>query len=191
MRPKRQRANASAPSELANRIIAIRTNEDAAEAMFWVVSQVNGLQDLMEICLGKEAILGARASRLAKRIQLSDWDCFLPWLPEMLAKWDEIPHSGAKREILRTIRDFTQWPTERIGEIADLAFRALDDPNQSIAVHVYALDVCIRVTKQFPELEDELEAIIHRRMPERTPAFNHRAKKWLETRKKAKRKRNQ
>lgn len=181
----------SAMSDLAERIMRIRSMEDAAEVKLFLTAQKDGYQSLMELCLGSNALLGARATRLAKVIQLADWDCFLPFLPEMLEKWDRIPHSGAKREVLRMIRDFTHWPEDKIGEIADLAFRALDDPSQAIAVHVYALDVCARIAKEFPELEDELEAIILRRMPERTPAFNHRAKNWLEGRKRGKKKWNQ
>jgi hypothetical protein len=158
----------------------------------WIDAHPQGMDLLMSICLGNDALEGARATRIAKLYQIDQPDCFLPWLNQMIEAWPQIPHPGARREIIRTIRDFATWPTgDELGLIADLAFQALERVTEPVAVHVYAMDLAERVCLSYPEFEDELELVLDRLAPIHQQWYKVRVKRWKEKRQKRSKKGNQ
>lgn len=79
-----------------------------------------------------------------------------PYFKDFIAKLREQNiHDGIKRNILRAWQ-FVEIPEEHQGEIYDLCFRYLTD-NEPIAVIVFAMTVCKNITKQIPELKQELQ----------------------------------
>lgn len=160
-------------------------NDDTSLVREWIDARDDGRARLMGVCLGNAAVEGARATRIAKLYQKEAPDCWLPWLNEMMEAWPNLPHPGARREIIRTIRDFETWPQgDELALIADLAFQALERPTEPVAVHVYAMDVAERICLLYPEFEEELELILDRLIPIHEQWFKVRVKRWKEKRQK-------
>lgn len=79
-----------------------------------------------------------------------------PYFKDFIAKLKEPNiHDGIKRNVLRAWQ-FVDISEENQGEIYDICFRYLTD-NEPIAVIVFAMTVCLNITKQIPELKQELQ----------------------------------
>lgn len=79
-----------------------------------------------------------------------------PYFKDFIAKLKEPNiHDGIKRNILRAWQ-FVDISEEHQGEVYDLCYRYLAD-NEPIAVIVFAITVCLNITKQIPELKQELQ----------------------------------
>jgi hypothetical protein len=104
-----------------------------------------------------------------------------PYFKDFIAKLREQNiHDGVKRNILRAWQ-FVDIPEEHQGEIYDLCFRYLSD-NEPIAVIVFAMTVCLNITKQIPELKQELQLQVEHLLLKHqngSAGINSRAKKTL------------
>lgn len=83
-----------------------------------------------------------------------------------------------KRNILRMMQDIV-LPEALWGEMADRCFGFLMDKKAAIAIKVFAMTVLFQLTKQVPELKEELKLVIEDQLPCGSPAFVNRAQKVL------------
>jgi hypothetical protein len=74
---------------------------------------------------------------------------------------------------------FVPIPTDRQGQIMDIAFCFLRDKRETIAVKVFAMTVLENLSVDSPELGQELRIIIEDQLPYAGPAFRSRASKIL------------
>jgi hypothetical protein len=104
-----------------------------------------------------------------------------PYYKDFITKLKEPNiHDGIKRNILRAWQ-FVEIPEEHQGEIYDLCFLYLSD-NEPIAVIVFAMTVCLNITKQIPELKYELQLQIEHLLLKHlngSAGINSRGKKIL------------
>ena len=89
----------------------------------------------------------------------------------------ELP-DAVKRNTVRLLL-FTGIPKGLEGRVADLCFSFLQNPKESIAVHVFSMMVLVDIVKKQPELKNEFRIIIEDRLPYAGPAFRSRARKTL------------
>ena len=101
-----------------------------------------------------------------------------PYLKRMIAQLDSPLHNAIKRNTLRILSEI-ELPEELLGEIADVAFRFLDDPKEAIATRVFSMSVCFNITKREPELANELKIIIEDHYPHGSAGFKSRARRIL------------
>ncbi len=86
---------------------------------------------------------------------------------------------AVKRNTLRLLQ-FIDLPASLQGLVADVSFRLLQDPKETIAVHVFAMTVLARIARVEPEIGQELRVIIEDKMPYAGPAFRSRGSKALQ-----------
>ncbi len=102
-----------------------------------------------------------------------------PYLPKLLDCLDrDDMHEAIRRNIMRLLQ-YVEIPKRLSGKIYDQSVNLLDDPDQPIAVRVFAMSVAARIAKTEPDLMNELRLIIHKHLPHSTAAFRARAKQVL------------
>jgi hypothetical protein len=89
-------------------------------------------------------------------------------------------HEAVKRNTVRILQ-FTAIPGRLHGEVMDLCFRYISDPKEKPAAKAFALTVLDNLTKQYPEIGNELKTVIEERWDHETPAFHSRARKILKS----------
>ena len=89
-------------------------------------------------------------------------------------------HVSVKRNTVRLLQ-FIDIPKKFQGSVADMCFNFLNDKKEAIAVQVFAMTVLANITKQQPELIDELRVIIKDRLPFASAGFKSRGRKILKT----------
>ncbi|MBX2921252.1 MAG: hypothetical protein KF746_03595 [Chitinophagaceae bacterium] len=97
-----------------------------------------------------------------------------------LVKNLEIPgiHDAVKRNTVRMLQAI-DIPTALQGEVMDICFRFVEDPNEKVAVKAFSLTVLYNLSRKHPDIIPEVKLLIEQQMPHQTAGFKSRAKKIL------------
>jgi len=87
-------------------------------------------------------------------------------------------HDAAKRNTLRLLQNYP-IPKKYQGEIMDTCFRNIESPNEKPAIKAFSLTILHNLSKQYPDIKDELKTVIESRWDYETAAFKSRARKIL------------
>lgn len=103
----------------------------------------------------------------------------LPYLPKLLDCLErEDMHDAINRNIMRLLQ-YIEIPKRLMGRVYAHSVDFIDDPDQPIAVRVFAMTVAARIAKSEPDLLNELQLIVKKHLPHSTAAFRVRAKEIL------------
>jgi hypothetical protein len=89
-------------------------------------------------------------------------------------------HPAVRRNTIRLLQH-VNIPEKFHGRVMHLCFEYISDPKEKAAVKAFSLTVLENLSRQYPEIKQELKAIIEDRWDSETPAFRSRAKKILKT----------
>lgn len=87
-------------------------------------------------------------------------------------------HDAVKRNTVRLLQDIA-IPKKYHGEVMNLCFDYIISPDEKPAVKAFSLTVLQHLSKQYPEIKQELKTIIEDRRDFESAAFKSRAKKIL------------
>ena len=87
-------------------------------------------------------------------------------------------HDAVKRNTLRLLQVIS-IPQRFHGEIMSLCFEYIASPEEPAAIKAFSLTVLQNLSKQYPEIKQELKTIIEDRWDYESAAFHSRAKKIL------------
>jgi hypothetical protein len=85
---------------------------------------------------------------------------------------------SVKRNSIRLLEQIS-IPPKFHGEIMNICFGYISDPQEKVAVKAYSLSVLLNLSRQYPDIRHELKTIIEDRWDYETAAFRSRAKKVL------------
>lgn len=107
-------------------------------------------------------------------------EAIMPYLPAMLRHMQEasLPVS-VKRNVVRILQ-YMNVPEALHGDVMNLCFDLLADPKETVAVRAFCMTTLANLTTTYPELKQELTAILEDMLQhEPTPGLASRAKKTL------------
>jgi hypothetical protein len=139
-------------------------------------------QALMVLFLGKEYRVTQRSAWVLSYVISQHPTLIAPYLAQTI---DLVSNPGAPPAVARNILRFMEHidvPEELQGRLMDACFRYLADSGTPIAIKVFALTVLHNLSKLYPGILPELEAIIRDRWRYETPAFHARARRMLKDR---------
>lgn len=87
-------------------------------------------------------------------------------------------HNAVTRNIVRALQ-CVAIPEKYQGEVMNLCFAFLEDPQQLAAIKAFSLTILEHLAVVYPDIVPELKLIIEERWPHETPAFHSRARKIL------------
>lgn len=87
-------------------------------------------------------------------------------------------HDAVKRSATQALQDM-DIPEDLEGLAYDQGLSILLDPNESIAVKAYSIQILQNIAEKFPELKLELVQLVSDRMPFESAAFQSRGRKLL------------
>ena len=85
---------------------------------------------------------------------------------------------SVKRNSVRLLQHLS-IPAKLHGEIMNICFNYISDPQEKVAIKAFSLTVLQNLSRQYPEIKQELKTIIEDRWDYETIAFRSRAKKIL------------
>ncbi len=103
-----------------------------------------------------------------------------PWLQQVVRRMDtEGVHSAVRRFGVWVLQT-ADIPRTLQGRVADMCFRYIADPSETIAIRAFALNVLARIAKVEPDLSHELQQTIEAAvLPAATPALLVRSRRVL------------
>jgi hypothetical protein len=130
--------------------------------------------ELMKIFFAGEYRLTQRAAWPLNYCAEQHPELIQPYLPKLLncLNRDDV-HDAVKRNIVRLLQ-FIEIPEKSHAKVYSLCIDLLDNPNEAVAVRVFAMTVAARIAKSEPVLMNELRLIVRQHLPHSTAAFQKR-----------------
>jgi hypothetical protein len=126
-----------------------------------------------------KATIAWRAGWVLDHFERQNKIALLPYLNQLLEILLQTPHHGVQRHIARILGNA---PTSEIedGRLVDACFNWMLNPKTPIAVKVNAMEIIGNLCSTYPELGQELKAIISDGYATGTAAYKSRGRKILE-----------
>lgn len=87
-------------------------------------------------------------------------------------------HDSVKRNTLRLLQEIS-IPQKFHGELMNTCFNYIISPIEKAAIKAFSLTILQNLSKEYPDIKQELKTVIEDRWDLETPAFHSRAKKIL------------
>lgn len=101
-----------------------------------------------------------------------------PYIDDMIAALEAADHDSLLRNIFRVWQPL-HFDDEHSGKVYDIAFEYFSNPENAIAVRVFAMSVCANIAVGYPELAQELIVVIEEGLPHGSAGYISRARKEL------------
>lgn len=148
-------------------LIAKKIGKDAKE-----------FKKIIDIIYKEKAPLPQRASWLLAVVNDHHPELLKPYLSKFIDSIEQFQVDGIRRNMMGVLAKH-EIPEKLQGKAVDVCFRLLLSPTEKVAVKVEAMQTIANVTKQYPELKQELKLAIEDQLPKTTVAFHARSKHIL------------
>jgi hypothetical protein len=109
--------------------------------------------------------------------QYPDW--ITPHIGKLIRLVETVDEpSGIRRSVMRMLQ-FASIPKRLHGRAVNACFARITDPDEAVAVKVFAMTVCANIAEQNEEIARELRLILEDQLPYGTAGFRSRATKVL------------
>jgi hypothetical protein len=155
------------------------SKEDFKEIIDWINGSPEHFAELMEIFFDGNT----RKNQYAASVMIhciDKWDYLLnPYLEKLILNLqNDGLHDAIKRNTVRVLQD-VEIPKKLHGTMANICFNYLQNPSEAIAIKVFSMTIIHNLTKNYPELKEELKFILEEQMPFQSAGFRSRAGKIL------------
>jgi len=138
------------------------------------------MEELMACFFDKDLRLCQRAAWPVGFIADHDPNLIIPYLEKMLINLENPNHDAVVRNTFRSLQ-YMDIPEDIEGLAFEKAFEFLLNPQNAIAVRVFAMTVCGNIARKYPELKHELVPVIEEQYPYGSAGFKGRANKILKS----------
>ena len=166
--------------DIRAQILVEHSKENADTIANWVGNNQKRLSLLIDIFLHDEYRVVQRSAYAVSKVADKYPKLMEPYLDKMVAYMNEPKqHIAVKRNIVRILQHVT-IPEHLHGIVMNSCFDWLADPNETIAVRALSMTVLDNLTHIYPEIRQELIAILEDQLEQGCSAgFKSRAKKIL------------
>ena len=132
-------------------------------------------KELMDNFLGDTYRVSQRAAWAVSYCAEQHYDLVKPYFGRLVTQLEcDDAHVAVRRNVARLLQ-FVEIPDRYRGRVFEACYRLVDNPDQPVAVRVFALTVAVRIANGKRDLLDELRLIVEKHAPHTTIAFRKRA----------------
>lgn len=163
--------------DIREELLKEHSKENAERIAAWVVTTPERMQQFIHLFLTDVYRVVQRAAHVVGKVGDSHPELLAPYLDQMVQRMQQPDvHVAVKRNVVRVLQ-FITIPEHLHGDVMNLCFDLLADPNETVAVRVFSMTVLDNLSKTYPEIRQELKAIIEDQLEQGcTAAFRARAK---------------
>ena len=164
------------PFNLREQILKEHSKAQCASIVHWVGASQQRFNELFHLFLNDEY-------RVVQRAAWPVSNCVIAY-PDFIKKnWSAFTvnlqktnlHNSVKRNSIRMLQDII-IPKKYQGQIMDICFNYVQNPNEAVAVKAFSLTVLSNLAQQYPEIIPEIKFLIVEQIDHQTAAFKSRAK---------------
>ena len=165
--------------DLKTQLLSEHSKTNANLIKEWIGVDKERFALLIQLFLENEYRVSQRAAMVLGHIHDTHPDLLQPFLTQIIKHLSKPDiHDAVKRNIVRILQN-VEIPEEHYGEVADVCFTWLEDPNVAVAIRAFSMTVLWNVCKEVPELMPELKATIEDWIDYGSAGFKSRGKKVL------------
>ncbi|MFC4230313.1 hypothetical protein ACFOW1_00320 [Parasediminibacterium paludis] len=164
---------------IAEAILEKYSTDHAIAITTYAASSRAKFKELMDCFASDHYRLSQRASwcvNWAAKKYLEMLEPYIDLLVERLQRPNA--NDSVQRNALRILND-TNIPEQHHGNLMNICFAFIEDPNTATAVTAFSLHMLRKLSKFYPEILPELQLLIEDRIDNETPAFKSAAKQIL------------
>jgi hypothetical protein len=164
---------------LREAILAEHSKANCTKIVNWIGNNQQRFDELFDLFIDNDPIVMQRAA-WPLSYAATDYPRFIKKHFRELLKNLKKPglHDAEKRNTIRLLQVIV-IPEKFHGEVMDLCFKYIISPDEKPAVKAFSLTVLQNLSKQYPDIKQELKTIIETRLEFESAAFKCRAKKIL------------
>lgn len=164
---------------IRNAILEVHSKEQARKVADYVGSNAERFKELIKLLVDPLYRVSQRAAWpvifcVEQHPEL--WKPHFDLLIKQLERDDS--HLAVRRNVVRLLQ-FVEIPKRFAGRLFDVCYKLVDDPNETVAVRVFAMTVAANIAKNSPELLDELRLVATKYPQSATAGFRSRARRVL------------
>lgn len=162
-------------------ILQEHSKQQAEKIAAWVGSDKKRLAQLIDVFLNGDSVLTQRSSWIVNLVNDKQPELVLPYLEQLVNRMNEPGvHVAVKRNVVRILEHTQDMPEALHGPVMNACFDFLADPKEAIGVHCFSMVVLDNLSKVYPELRQELVALIEERLEQGASAgFKVRARRIM------------
>ena len=166
---------------LRQTILAEHSKANCNKITNWVGDSQKRFDQLFDLFLHSEYRVNQRAAWPLSYCVISHPSFISPHFSKLIKNLHKPGiHDSIRRNTVRLLQHI-EIPRKFHGEVMDICFHYLSSPDEPVAVKCFSLTVLQNLSKQYPEIKNEIKLIIEERWEHETTAFHSRAKKFLKT----------
>lgn len=165
--------------KLRAQLLKEHTKANCQQIINWVGNSQEKFDDLFFIFLTDEHRVVQRAAWPISYLVLANPKLIRKHFKALIKNIKKPGNPEAvKRNTTRLLQDI-EIPEDYQGEIMNLCFEYISSPTEKAATKAFSLTILFNLSKQYPEIKQELRSIIEDRWETETASFHSRARKIL------------
>lgn len=154
-------------------------SKQAAERIRDAVLQDCSLMgDLMNCFFDDDWVMNQRAAWPMCKIAIKKHELIYPYLPKMIDKLHDAKHDAIIRNTVRILQDI-DIPEDLQGVVFEICFDYLLDVKRPTAIRAFSVKTLFNISKNFPELQEELISELEIQKETGTVGFKNRCRNTL------------
>lgn len=161
-------------------ILKEHSRQQALYIAAWVGQDPERMGLLLHAFLNGDYVVAQRASWILNLVYEQQPQLVAPHLEQITQRMvEDGVHVAVKRNVVRILQT-AEIPEHLQGRVMDTCFHLLADPKETVAVRCFSMTVLDKLSLIYPELRQELEAILQAQLEQGASAgFRSRARKIL------------
>ena len=139
----------------------------------WSEENPESINVLIDMVLSHEDKLAMRASWVLEKYSEKYPNCLQERIHEIIDVLNKIPSSSTRRIIAKVLMYHT-IPEEKEGEILNFCITMLERPKEPVAVKANCMTIVFNLLPKYPDLKNEIFAIIEDQIPYHSVGFKSR-----------------
>lgn len=165
--------------DIRTELLAEHSKSQTMKIVRYIGGDTVRFRELMDSFLGDTYRVSQRAAWVVNYCAENHPELVKPYFGKLVEQLErDDAHPAVRRNVARTLQ-FVDIPKRLHGRVFDACYMLINDPEQPVAVRVFAMTVAARIAKDAPELLDELRLVVEKHAPHTSIAFRVRAKRVL------------
>lgn len=155
------------------------SKEQALRIANYAIQNKKQFKELMNCYTDQDYRISQRAAWSVSWAAKHKPSMIIPYIGVLVKRLQEPGvHDAVIRNAVRVLEEIA-IPEEFHGELMNCCFAFIENPTTAAAIKAFSLTILFNLSKQYPEIKQELKLIIEDRWDTETAAFRSRGKKIL------------
>jgi len=161
---------------LKEKILLEHTKTNREEIVNWIGSNQTRFDELVKLFLGNDKLITQRSGWPLSFAGIAHPEFIPKHLGKLVTNLKQKDlHDAVKRNTIRLLQEIS-IPEKYQGDVMNICFDFIISPTEKPAIKAFSLTVLENLSKEYPEIKQELKTVIEDRWDYETAAFHSRAK---------------